>query len=112
MGKSQPVGSTRVSKNGYLYRKLAEGQWELEQRLLAEKKLERPLRPDEYVRLKPGADKSDPQMSDILIHAHGTSGLRKKIADLEATIKDKQDELTFLKAELHKKENGLVGSQT
>jgi oligoribonuclease (3'-5' exoribonuclease) len=109
MGSSQPLGTERVSPNGYRYKKIGDGQWELVQRLLAEQKLGRKLHANEYVRLQPGADKANPQMKDIIIRTHGTSGLRKKIAELEASIKDKQDELAYCKEQLRKKEAGIVG---
>lgn len=81
-GNVADVGTRRVSPNGYTYEKTPYG-WETVQRLVMEQHLGRPLSDNEYVCFLNG-DKTDFDITNLLLRQRGRSSLERRIAALEA----------------------------
>lgn len=94
-GRKAKIGDTRVSANGYHYTRTEKG-WELTHRLTAEKKLGRPLRDNERVRLVDGdrGNYSDPANVEVYEVKKGSIARRK--AQLEARKEALEAELAEL----------------
>jgi hypothetical protein len=95
-GSKSPIGSTRVSPNGYHYTNTTEG-WELTHRITAAKMLGRPLLPNERVGFKEGFSKAKDYDNPDAIHvavaktkskASRAAVLRAKIAEYEAELEE------------------------
>lgn len=88
-GSESPLGTEKVSQNGYLYRKIKDREgklrWELVSRILAEEKLGRALHGDEYVTFVDG-DKTNLDPENITVRVRGKQSLRKRLAQVEARI--------------------------
>ncbi len=104
-GKQAEVGDTNTSANGYHYTRTEEG-WRLTHHLVAEKKLGRPVAPDETVRFVDG-DRNNLSPDNIIVTTRKTS-LRGKIAKLEAQIMELTAEKERLQRQLNK-QNGQKG---
>lgn len=102
-GALAPLGSTRVSANGYHYTKAIDPAtnkecWRLTHHILAEKKLGRPLREDERVHFV--GSKSNLSFDNIKIVERGRGSLRRRKAQIEARIAELQAELDEINKEL------------
>lgn len=101
-GQTVPVGSTRVSQNGYHYTKVEQDgktAWRLTHHIIAERRLGRALRQDERVSFRNGK-KSDLSPDNIVVSEKGTGSIRRRKAQLEARIAELQSELDSINAEL------------
>jgi hypothetical protein len=96
-GTTSDIGTSRIAPNGYQYVKVEEG-WILVQRLVAEEKLGRKLRSDEYVTFSDG-DKTNLEPDNIIVCLRGRTSLQRKLALVQARL----DELTALRDELVKR---------
>jgi len=94
-GTAMPVGTERISNNGYLYRKQENGCWELVHRLIAEEKISRKLKSNEYAAFLDG-DKTNFEPDNIIVQIYGRTSTRRKLAQVEARIA----ELTATRDEL------------
>lgn len=102
-GQEVPVGSVRVSANGYHYTKVEDDGsgkpgWRLTHHLVAEKKLGRKLLPNERVSFVD--KKTDLRPKNIVVTQQGTSSLRRRKAHIEAKIQELQAELDEINQEL------------
>lgn len=94
-GRKSKIGDTRVAPNGYHYTRTKNG-WELTHRLVAEKKIGRPLAHDERVRFldKDRSNYNDPDNLDVFVVAKGSNAKRR--ARLEARRDEIQAEIDAL----------------
>lgn len=99
-GQTAEVGDTFVSANGYHHTRLESG-WVATHRIVAEKKIGRPLGKTEIVRFADG-NKENLDPGNLVIVPKKTSGVRRRIAQLEALIEEKKAELEILRARLDK----------
>lgn len=81
-GVVSPIGTERMSQNGYLYRKTKEG-WQLASRLIAEEKLGRKLATDEYVGFMDN-DRNNLDPKNIIVRKRGQASVRRRLAQVEA----------------------------
>lgn len=96
-GQKSENGATRVAPNGYHYTKV-DGKWKLTHRMVAEKKIGRPLRENERIRFK-DLDRnnySDPDNLIVYVTKEKSKAARiaiiqAKIQELEAELKELQD---------------------
>lgn len=102
-GQAVPVGTPRVSANGYHYTKVADdGQgkpgWRLTHHLVAEKKLGRKLLPNERVSFVDKKTNLNP--NNVVVTTQGTSSLRRRKAHIEAQMMELKAELDDINHEL------------
>jgi hypothetical protein len=86
-GAEAPVGTERISANGYLYRKTENDGWQLIHRLVAEEKLGRKLLENEYASFIDG-DKTNLEPDNIVVRLRGRSSLRRRLAQVEARLSE------------------------
>jgi len=96
-GQASEIGAERVAPNGYRYVKTGTG-WELCSRLIAENRLGRKLRADEYVTFK-DTDRTNLDPNNLLVQRRGRSSLKRQLALVDARIL----ELTATKKELERR---------
>lgn len=96
-GLKAKVGDTRWSPNGYHYTRTELG-WALTHRILAEKKLGRPLAKDERVRFKDG-DRKNIKVNNIEVFKVAKGKTGRKRAQLQARIDELQAQLAELERE-------------
>lgn len=104
-GAPAPVGSERISQNGYHYTKSGDG-WVLTHRKIAEEDLlGRPLQPDERVRFRNG-NRLDLRPENLMVVKINTdlNSLRKRRLDIIARIEELQGQLADLEEEIHRRE--------
>lgn len=102
-GETATIGSERVSANGYRYRKIDDGRWELVHRLVAEEKLGRALTNNEYAAFVDGNRQNlDPE--NIVVRLRGRTSLRRRLALVEARLAELSAERDHLKARLEARE--------
>ena len=106
-GVASDVDTERVSPNGYRYRKLESGKWELVHRLVAEETLGRPLHENEYATFADG-DKTNLAPDNIIVRLRGRTSLRRRLAQVEARITELEGIRDDLKARLEAQE--ILGS--
>lgn len=97
-GTRATVGQTMTSKNGYHYTRCENG-WVLTHRLVAEKKLGRPLAENERVTFDDG-DRTNLHPNNIIITTKNTASIRKQIARHKAKIKELQAQVAILERQL------------
>jgi len=102
-GSSAPLGSTRISANGYHYTKAVDPStnkecWRLTHHIIAEQHLGRPLREDERVHFV--GKKSDLSWGNIQVVERGRGSLRRRKAQIEARVAELQAELDEINKEL------------
>lgn len=97
-GKSASIGATKVSPNGYHYTK-TERKWELTHRLIAERKLGRPLSDNEYARFKDN-DRTNLNPDNIIVKEYRQRSVNHKINNLEARIEELQAKLESLRSSM------------
>lgn len=83
-GQESPIGTQRMSPNGYLYEKTARG-WILVHRLVMERKLGRCLTSNELVTFKDG-DRTNLDPANLIVRTKGEASLRTRLARIEAQI--------------------------
>ena len=83
-GQTSPVGQERTAPNGYTYIKTEEG-WELKSRVLAEKKLGRALRAQEYVAFDDG-DRTNLDPTNLTVLLRGRASLKRELIRIENKI--------------------------
>lgn len=98
--KIQPVGSERISKNGYKYTKVAatgSQTWRLTHHIVAEEKiLGRPLRDNERVVFVNTKDRLNVHPSNLKIVERGASSTKKRAAQIKVRISELMSELNDL----------------
>ena len=97
-GSKAEVGAERTSPNGYRYVK-CEGGWRLKHHLVAEKKLGRSITAEERVVFLDG-DKTNFKPNNIDVREKGKSSIRRRKAYLEDRIREMEDELDEINAQL------------
>lgn len=98
-GVASDVDTERVSPNGYLYRKLENGKWELVHRLVAQENLGRELHQNEYATFADG-DKTNVEPDNIIVRLRGRTSLRRRLAQVEARITEYEAIRDDLKARI------------
>jgi hypothetical protein len=98
-GKSSRPGETRVSPNGYQYTRTDGRGWQLTHRIVAEKKLGRPLHANERVRFQDG-DRTNLSQENIIVYEKRVTSNGTRRARLEAKIAELQAELDGLDEEM------------
>jgi hypothetical protein len=93
-GKQAKPGDTRTSPNGYHYTR-TEAQWELTHRLIAAKRLGRPLNDNERCTFKDG-DRTNLSPDNIVVSEKKQKSTASRRAQLEAKIAELQAELESL----------------
>lgn len=96
-GRSSPIGSTRISPNGYQYTRTKDG-WVTTHTLVAEHRLGRALAPNERVRYEDG-NRNNLSPDNIIVYIVKEGSKRRKIAQLRARIEDLQSQLDRLLGE-------------
>jgi hypothetical protein len=96
-GTPSDVGTEKTSANGYHYIKTTRG-WELKHRLIAEQKLGRRLRAEEFAKFKDG-DRDNLDPSNIAVELKGRTSLQRQLAQVTARI----EELSATKHELERR---------
>jgi hypothetical protein len=79
-----PIGTRRLSQNGYWYEKTRDG-WQLVSRLVAEEKLGRKLATDEYVGYVDN-DRENIEPENIIVRKRGQASVRRRLAQVEARV--------------------------
>lgn len=100
-GSKAEVGATRVSANGYHYTKVErDGKefWMLTHHIVAETKLGRPIREDERVVFI--GSKRDLSPSNVKVVEKGKGSQRRRLAQIEARIKELEAERDQLLKEM------------
>jgi len=97
-GKSADDGATFVNQNGYHHTRV-DGAWVATHRLVAEKKLGRPLGPDEFASFVDG-DRSNLDPSNIIVKKRGQTSLRRRRALLVSRLEELKAQLEVIDAEL------------
>lgn len=92
-GHPAALGDTRTSPNGYHYTRTENG-WELTGRLVAAKKLGRPLAQNERIRYVDG-DRTNLNPDNIEVYVV-TKNVNRRRAQIEARIEELQSELRDL----------------
>jgi hypothetical protein len=106
-GQASQIGTRRTSPNGYLYEKTEHG-WVLVHRLIAEKKLGRELMPNEYATFADG-DRTNLNPDNIIVRARGRTSLRRRLAQIEAHIKELEAARDELKRRIALQESLATG---
>jgi hypothetical protein len=103
-GQASPVGAERIAPNGYQYVKTADRSWVLKHWLVFEEVEGRRVdTTKEQIRFKDGnCNNLDP--SNIISVPKGTSGIRGRIARLEARKAELEGLLDYYYKELAKRE--------
>lgn len=96
-GQKASPGDTRWSPNGYHYTRL-EKKWELTHRILAEKKLGRPLADDERVTFQDN-DRTNLTVENIVVRKKNIVSNASRRARLEARIEELQAQVEALDEE-------------
>lgn len=86
-GQAAEIGTERLAPNGYMYRKLSSGKWELVSRIIAEEKLKRALKSNEYVTFADG-DRHNLDPKNIIVRLRGRTSLRRHLARVEEQIRE------------------------
>lgn len=97
-GKISEDGATFVNANGYHYTRV-EGKWVATHHLVAQEKLGRTLRKDEFVSFADG-QRNNLQPSNIIVKKRGQTSLRRRQAQLVSRIDDLCDELSDICSQL------------
>lgn len=99
-GELAPIGSTRVSANGYHYTKTGQpSDWRLTHHIIAEQKLGRPLNGNERV-IFGDKGKTCLEPANIKVVPKGKGSLRRRIANIEARISELEAQKAELEEEL------------
>ena len=85
-GQVSAAGEERVAQNGYHYVRTGNG-WRLKHHIVAEEKLGRPLKPSETACFA-DKDRTNFNPKNIVIKTKGASSINKRIAVIEATVKE------------------------
>lgn len=93
-GRTSPVGSTRVSANGYHYTQTTKGS-RLTHHLIAEQKLGRPIRDNERVVFKDGS-RRNLSKDNIEVVVKGSATKARERARITARIQELQADLRAL----------------
>lgn len=102
-GAISEVGTERVAKNGYYYRKTIDG-WELIHRLVAEQKLGRKLYENEFAAFLDG-NKTNFDPDNIVVRQRGKTSLRRRLALVEARIAELEAARDEIKRRLEIQDN-------
>lgn len=97
-GQRAQDGDTFTNKNGYHHTRV-EGKWIATHRLVAEKKLGRPLEDDEFVGFA-DLDRSNLHPDNIIIKKRGKTSARRRYAQLVARLDELHEELRNVCKEL------------
>src|SRR3954447_24163559 len=98
-GRPAEDGTERKSPNGYWYVRV-DGEWRLKHHLVAEEMLGRPIDTErDMVRFKTG-NKDDLSPENIEVIPKNKQGARKRLAMLDARIKELQAQRTLVLEEL------------
>lgn len=97
-GKAAQIGDTMINANGYHNTRTAEG-WRLTHQIVAEKKLGRPLQPDEMVKFADG-DRKNLNPTNIVVIKKNKQSARKRKARLEANLLELVAQLQEVNEEL------------
>jgi hypothetical protein len=101
-GQTSPVGTERLASNGYRYIKVAERGWMLKHWLIWEEANGRQVKKEEeQIRFLDG-DRNNLVPSNLVSIPKGTATLRKRIAQVQAQIEERQAYLEYLQSELAK----------
>ena|SRR5690348_9423700 len=101
-GQTSPVGTERVADNGYWYVKVEERGWVLKHWLIWEEHNGRQVdKSAEQIRFLDG-DRRNLSPENLISVPKGTTTLRKRIAQVEAQIEERQAYLKYLQDELAK----------
>jgi hypothetical protein len=103
-GKRSPVGSTRVSPNGYHYTRTST-KWELTHVIIAEERLGRPLEEDERCRFKDG-NRMNLRPENIEVYVSSPKTAAAQIAALKAKRDDLSAKIHQMELELY--EEGVL----
>lgn len=96
--QKQPIGATRISKNGYHYTKVDEGNWRLTHHIIAEQKLGRTIN-KETERVKfIDKDRTNLSPDNIAVVQKGSSSTEKILARLYAARDEIQAKINELEA--------------
>lgn len=97
-GRTAVDGDTFVNANGYHHTRV-EGTWVATHYLVAQEKLGRPVRKDEFVSFLDGK-RDNLRPENIVVKKRGQTSLRRRHAQLVARIDDLCDELSEICREL------------
>jgi septal ring factor EnvC (AmiA/AmiB activator) len=99
-GRAAEVGDVRVAKNGYHYTR-TEKCWRLTHHIIMEKKLGRPLEPDERVVFVDGK-RTNQTPTNLEVREKGRGSLHRRRAQLQARVEELQAEISEIDRELAK----------
>lgn len=102
-GTESKVGTRRTSPNGYLYEKTENRGWVLVHRLVAEEKLGRELRSDEFASFSDG-DKTNFDPKNIIVQLRGQTSLRRRLAVIEDRLRELNAERDEIKRRMELRE--------
>jgi hypothetical protein len=97
-GRSSKIGETRISPNGYHYTRIS-NKWELTGRLVAGKRLGRPLTERERVRYI-DKDKLNNDPDNLIVYETTKTGTARKLAQLRARRDELNGRIELLEEEL------------
>lgn len=107
-GAPSPIGTVRVSQNGYHYTK-TEDCWRLTHHIIAEEALGRPLHANERATFIDG-DKTNLKPGNIRVVFKSAASIKKRILEIDLKMGELQYEKQQLRAKLKKIEAGELGN--
>lgn len=94
-GRKSKPGDTRIAANGYHYTRTTSG-WELTHRLVAERRIGRPLEYNERVRFIDGDRSNFGNPDNLAVYRVREASAAKRKARIEARIEELQAQLSEL----------------